>query len=239
MANPEHLRILKQGVEAWNKWRQDGNFFSADLSGANLSGANLISAHLIIADLSGANLIGADLSGAHLGGAHLQSANLHAAHLRAAHLTGADLSGADLGLADLTGAQVNDADLSGASLQGAILRHAILDNTSVAEARIGRTIFAFLSLKTAKGLETCKHAGPSALDYHTLRESGPLPEVFLRGCGLPNEFIHYLPSFWNQPIQYWTVVPSCRVFQFKQINVGAVAETNFGGEEFLEDGAFG
>jgi len=23
MANPEHLAILKQGVKAWNEWRQD------------------------------------------------------------------------------------------------------------------------------------------------------------------------------------------------------------------------
>jgi hypothetical protein len=35
-------------------------------------------------------------------------------------------------------------------------------------------------------------------------ESGPLPEVFLRGCGLSNEFIDYLPSFWNKPIQFYS-----------------------------------
>lgn len=46
MANREHLEILKQGVEAWNKWRQEHleiqpNFIDADLNGAELSDFNL------------------------------------------------------------------------------------------------------------------------------------------------------------------------------------------------------
>jgi hypothetical protein len=35
-------------------------------------------------------------------------------------------------------------------------------------------------------------------------DSGPLPEAFLRGCGLSDEFIRYLPSFWNQPFEYYS-----------------------------------
>ena len=57
MANEEHLKILKQGVEQWNKWRLENAIRPADLSGADLSGANLSGA-----DLSGANLSGANLS---------------------------------------------------------------------------------------------------------------------------------------------------------------------------------
>ena len=45
MANEEHLKILKQGVEQWNKWRLE-NAIKPDLSGANLSGANLSGANL-------------------------------------------------------------------------------------------------------------------------------------------------------------------------------------------------
>ena len=33
MANEEHLKILKQGVEQWNKWRLE-NSIESDLSGA-------------------------------------------------------------------------------------------------------------------------------------------------------------------------------------------------------------
>ena len=41
MANPEHLAILKQGVEQWNEWRKEDDvlMLSRDLSGANLGEA--------------------------------------------------------------------------------------------------------------------------------------------------------------------------------------------------------
>ena len=39
MANPEHLKILKQGLEAWNACRKDNPDAAADLMGADLSRA--------------------------------------------------------------------------------------------------------------------------------------------------------------------------------------------------------
>lgn len=38
MANEEHLRILKQGAEVWNQWRQENLEIKPDLSEANLYG---------------------------------------------------------------------------------------------------------------------------------------------------------------------------------------------------------
>ena len=71
MANPEHLAILNQGVEVWNKWRCENSGVIIDLSSANLyqadlSFANLYQANLYQANLSGANLIWANLTGANL-----------------------------------------------------------------------------------------------------------------------------------------------------------------------------
>jgi len=64
MANKEHLKILKQGVEAWNQWREKNSKITPDLSDAHLSGANLAGANL-----SGANLKETTLDGAILAGA--------------------------------------------------------------------------------------------------------------------------------------------------------------------------
>jgi hypothetical protein len=41
MANEEHLRILSNGLEAWNAWRNANPKTLPDLSAANLDGANL------------------------------------------------------------------------------------------------------------------------------------------------------------------------------------------------------
>ena len=98
MANKEHLALLKQGVETWNRWRRDHPDVCPDLSQANLAGAHLYEAdlshaNLFWADLTGANLYKADFFGANLFGANLSGANLHQANLRDADLidTGLDL----------------------------------------------------------------------------------------------------------------------------------------------------
>jgi hypothetical protein len=69
-SQPEHVEILKQGVEVWNKWRRgQENLIGAvglslaDLRSADMTGANLIRADLHLAILSSANLRGADFTG--------------------------------------------------------------------------------------------------------------------------------------------------------------------------------
>jgi uncharacterized protein YjbI with pentapeptide repeats len=128
----------------------------------------------IIPDLNMADLIGAHLSGAYLTGAHLAGADLEVADLIKAHLGGADLRGAHLSGAHLSGAHLSGADLS--------------------QAVLYETVFGNINLTAAQGLETCDHRGPSTLGHRTLAQSGPLPLAFLRGCGLPDALIEYLPS---------------------------------------------
>jgi TIR domain/Pentapeptide repeats (8 copies) len=135
-------------------------------------------------DLNGANLARADL-----GGANLAEAKLGEANLSRSFLTGADLNGANLTGADLIGAVVAGANLKEANFH---------------EATLDETIFSDLDLSSCKGLETCIHRGPSTVDIRTLQRSGPLPLAFLRGVGLPNNFIEYLPSLLNQPIQFYS-----------------------------------
>jgi uncharacterized protein YjbI with pentapeptide repeats len=187
MANPEHLAILTQGVEAWKKWRLENPAIRPRLRDANL----------IDADLRGANLISADLRGADLRGADLRDANLIDADLR-----GADLSGANLRSADLSGANLRSADLTGVDLSSADLRGA-----NLREAYVGHTTFGDADLSETKGLDTIGHCGPSTIGVDTLyRSKGKIPESFLRDAGLPDLFLTYVPSLLGgeQPIQFYS-----------------------------------
>ena len=87
MANEEHVKILMQGAEVWNKWREENSNVIPDLRIANLSGTNLSGTNL-----RGATLFGADLREAILSGAILSGADLNGAILRRANLRGANLS---------------------------------------------------------------------------------------------------------------------------------------------------
>jgi TIR domain/Pentapeptide repeats (8 copies) len=215
MANTEHLKILKRGIAGWNKWRVDNLNVLPDLSKANL-----IEAVLIWADLSRAILSKAGFSGANLQGANLQGADLRGADLRGADLSRATLSKADFSEADLSGADLSGADLSGANLQGADLRAADLSGVYLSEAnlsganlngaefyhvRVKQTIFSGVDLSTVKGLDTVIHVGPSIIGVDTIyRSQGHIPEVFLRGVGIPEHFIQYIPSLTGQPIEFYS-----------------------------------
>lgn len=54
------------------------------------------------------------------------------------------------------------------------------------------------------GLDECDHYGPSTIDFPTLSLSKNLPISFLRGCGLPDNLIDYLPSLGGDAIQFYS-----------------------------------
>ena len=68
MANKEHVDLIKQGVEVWNRWRVENTEVIPDFSGGELTEAHLSDADLIGANLSKATLRRADLRGADLSG---------------------------------------------------------------------------------------------------------------------------------------------------------------------------
>lgn len=109
--DPKHLSILREGVEAWNEWRERNPKVVPGLNGTDLRRGSFREANLSRTDLSGANLSEADLS----------KADLSKADLRRANLCEADLSGADLSQADLVGANLTGArlDLHEAKSMGA------------------------------------------------------------------------------------------------------------------------
>lgn len=95
MANEEHLKWLKEGVEAWNKRRVE-KFFKPNLRDANLTGADLTGAVLTLTNLRRANLGGANLTSAFLTEANLRDVNFTRTILHGADLLGANLMGANV-----------------------------------------------------------------------------------------------------------------------------------------------
>jgi hypothetical protein len=135
-------------------------------------------------DLRNADLRGANLRGVNLRNANLRNVNFNGAALVRANLSGADLNGANLMRANLRSATMSGADLTGAALYA--------------------TIFASVDLTGVIGLDSCRHQGPSIIDHQTLQKSDSLPFSFLRGIGLPDVLIDYLPALRNHAIQHYS-----------------------------------
>jgi uncharacterized protein YjbI with pentapeptide repeats len=184
MANPEQLAKLKEGVEAWNRWRKDNADVKVDLSNtdlrkANLRKANLRKANLREVNFSGAELYRADLFQANLSGALLYQTELSAADLRKADLSNASLSRAtlseaklsganlsltnlylanlylaDLGRADLSWAKLKDADLSWANLKGANLTRANLNGANLRGADLSGANLRWADLSETRLIDT-------------------------------------------------------------------------------------
>jgi hypothetical protein len=186
MANPEHLAILKEGAAAWGQWRRKNPAVMPNLSGADLRWERLSGWDLSGADLSMAGLGWANLSGANLSNATLYEANLRKANLRATILDRADLTGANLGLAYIVAAD--------------------LRSTNITEIRIGQTTFADLDLSEVLGLQTVVHLGPSSIGIDTIyRSKGKIPHIFLRGAGVPENFITYMASLVGSGIEFYSL----------------------------------
>jgi TIR domain/Pentapeptide repeats (8 copies) len=158
MPNDEHVLLLKQGISAWNAWREQNPDVRPDLSDADLRGLDV--AHYnedYYSDMDdlkhdmereeGESLNVRYLTGEEIVfeysdlryGFDLRNANLSNAMLDGAGLNGADLSGATLENAtfdgtDLVMANFRDANLVSASLSGAKLRSADFTSANLTES---------------------------------------------------------------------------------------------------------
>lgn len=222
-ANLHHIDL--SGADLAN-----ATFDLANLSDANLSRANLVDAVLNQAFLNRANfkdatmwrtnLMASDFEDAVLEGANLSCAKLTNAKLINADLKDADLSGADLSGASLTSANLAHALASGANFSNAKLNHANLRkarligtnffgadlaDADVSEAEMGFTVFANNDLSRVIGLESVRHFEASSLGTDTIyRSKGDIPEVFLRGAGVPDSLVTYISSLNTRALQVYS-----------------------------------
>jgi len=185
MANKEHIEIIQSGAAAWNKWRDQNREIRPNLAQANLNKMNLIEA----------NFDKVILIGASLKGTNVRNANFREADLHGAHLVEANMSFAELAYANLANTELRETNFLGANLS-----HANFDS-----ARLYHTILGGANLKSVRNLGSCVHLGPSVIDHQTIAKARKLPLTFLRGCGLPDSLIDYLPSLLNEePIQFYS-----------------------------------
>lgn len=158
--NKNHLKILKQGVKSWNKWRDKNPNIIPDLAGVKLSYFDLDGINLARADLRRVNLShgsfrnsffqNADLSGANLNKLQLLSSCLNSANLSNASLRFTGFNKAELVEVDLQktsseevsfySANLRKANLSNANLLKIDLREANLNQASLEKARISESL---------------------------------------------------------------------------------------------------
>lgn len=194
MANETHLARVLQPVRLWNLWRIENRTVIVDLTYAPLSRRQLRQASFGYTNLKGADFSDADVANAVFDGAQLVEANFSGANLSGCNFDGANLSdakliGADLSYANLARANLNGADFTGAIVEGTHFQETNITNVNMTEA---------------KGLQNALHFGRSTIDHRTIVRSERLPDVFLRGCGLPERLIEYLPSILSQAIEYYS-----------------------------------
>lgn len=228
--NPEHEHILRLGVEAWNHWREQHPDQWPLLMGADLQGLNLAGYDLHFGSFQHANLTGADLSETWLSSAHFEQAILSEARMYSAFAEWACFTAARMDKcfameANFTKANLqqvsareghfSSADFTGAHLPGANLQQAYLSQTNftsawlesadLTTATLAQTHFIDCDLSYAVGLETCIHSAHSFVDFRTLQQCRRhLPKVFLKGCGLSELIIDYVPSLFDGAINYYS-----------------------------------
>ncbi len=179
MANPKHLKILREGMRAWNEWRAENPEVRVDLADADLRDT----------DLRGANLTDADLRGANFTDADLTDANLTVADLRGAEPMGADLRGAEL----------KDASLKDASLAGAVIWSTVFDFCDLS---------LVTGLETVEHAGP-SDIGPQALRLTAAglaknpANRGNV-ETFLRGAGVPELIMDAFALMIESPIEFYS-----------------------------------
>ncbi|MBT5469573.1 MAG: pentapeptide repeat-containing protein [Nitrospina sp.] len=136
----EHVNKIKEGVNAWNLWRDQNPEIVPDLSKADIRGCQLRKINL-----RHTNLEETKLQYSNLAEAILEKADMHNAKLLEANLQSADLKNANLCGAGLLESNIQFADFEGARLEGAQFNEGTIFNQTNLKGAL---------LKGATGLTT-------------------------------------------------------------------------------------
>ena len=140
--NPKHLAILKQGVSAWNNWREANSNIYPDLSKANLSYLNLTSSDF----KNNRNRLHATMKQASY---IIEKRYNYDINLINVNLSGANLRFSNLQFANLSGANLSGAFLEGTILTAAKLQQVNLENTKCSGSHFNKAIFVDVNCRKA------------------------------------------------------------------------------------------
>lgn len=202
MANEEHLKILKQGVKVWNRWREDNPKIRPSLSMTSLNDLKLEGINLTSTNLRDTWIVGCNLNNG-----TLNQAIINQTTFRLVQLDEANLSKTALNYAVFSGGSLEKANLRATASAHTKFYNVVLKNTDFSNAMMLENSFNNVDLSLAKGLDSVNHWDSSTIGIDTLYQSaGKIPVEFLRGCGVPDDFITFIPSHFGlqQAIQFYS-----------------------------------
>ena len=126
MANPDHIRILKQGVTAWNEWRQTHPDIVPDLREAKF-GAFRMEGY----DLSHCDMRNMRIDSCFLGNLNLSSANLQGVGINNTVLSNINLTDADMSRINIRGSILNGVNMDGADLREAVFVSLVIEKMTM------------------------------------------------------------------------------------------------------------
>jgi len=183
MANPEHVAKLKEGEEAWNAWRETSD------ETPDLSGVELFEYALNFYDLRSANFSGAVLT---------------LVSFRYAKCPGSCFESATLSYCDFEMAPMNGANFRNSNISFSVFHWCSLDEVDFSGASLRVNTFAGVSMQHVRGLDASPDNRGNSIGIDTFFSSGGLPESFLRGASVPEEFIQYAASLVGKAIEYYS-----------------------------------
>lgn len=206
MANPEHLKILMQGVEAWNRWREENKNTLPDLREADIS-RKAFSDMFVRASTVGVCLptgsepIGANLDGINFNNADLSRASLYESQLVDATFVNANLTGADLRRVNLLDANFSNAKLTGVDLTGSYLARTNFYKADLSGAILRETIMIETSFKNAN-ISDCQIYGIAAWNLN-------LSDSIQKNLIVSREPLYLMPDgcFLSVPHQIDPIIP--------------------------------
>lgn len=124
---------------------------------------------------------------------------------RRLNLCRADLRHSDLTYCDFSWANCCEVNFSKSDLGGTVFKETSLERANFDESIFHSLIMINVNLSNVIGLEKVRHSSPTSIGIDTIYLSlGKIPEVFLRGCGVPENFIRHMKSLTMDPIEYYS-----------------------------------